>query len=402
MLIDIVDISDIEKRLNFKVTKTVVDSVFDDIAAEIQPHATIPGFRKGTASKEIVKNHYKTVIKTEASARMVHDEVVSAIRDHNLKILNNPTVVDEHRATGSRQFVGEFNLDGSFSASVIADFEPKLTVQGLEELTISEALPSVNDLVDRDLNAIRSNLAKMESVERPIEATDQVKLELLDGDSSNTVVNMSEPQLFLSNEPLLGKKVGDTVKLDMAGGMQMEGKVVSVLSRQMPEIDDELAKAASFKSLAEMKRELGQKKYSEFFAPLRAKLYSEILDTLISKNPFPIPDRWITAELGNILQRLGLKEMPKEEVQKSLREMAERNIRNNIILDAIYRDTESIHLSVDEAYGIIEREAARNGQQTEDFLTYIRNSNQYELVMSFHERNRVVDHLINKANVRST
>jgi trigger factor len=403
MLVRIEDKSGIEKQLFFSVTQSQVDESINSFIKEIAPRVEARGFRKGTAPPAVIRNQFKDIILAECSARIVHEEVSGSIREKQLKIVGSPSLIEAHRASRRKKYVGEFNLDGSFEFAVIADFEPELQVVIPPELHISEALPTLDSLVAADLEKIRASMAQLDFVERPAEASDQVSVEFLDGSNSHASVALSDtPDTFVDNTVFLDKKAGDEFDAALKDGRVIRVRLSAVFARALPALDDEFAKSALFSSLEDMKRDLISKKTNDHSVPLKAKLYNEVLTQLIEANPLEIPDRWIDAETEVICRRIGLKALPKdsEQLVQQLKQQARRNILSNIFLDAIYRERENIHMSADEAFGVVEAEAQKVGRTPDEVLTHLRNSGQYELLMSFHERNRAIDFLISQAKVK--
>lgn len=402
MLVKIEDKGSVEKQLFFSVDKFAVEKEISSFVRDITPRVEVKGFRKGTAPPSVIRNHYNDIILSECSARIVHEVVSSEIRAKNLKIVGSPILIEAHRASRSKKHVGEFNLDGSFEFAVLADFEPELTVKIPDKLVVSEKLPSTDELVEQDLQKVRASMAQLEFVERPATKEDQVSLEFSAPDNNHATVVIGEPEeLLVDNSVLVGKSAGDDVEVVLKDGRVASVKITAVFARSLPEINDDFAKSAMYESLDDMKRDLASKRTGDHALPLKAKLYAEILEQLISANPIDIPERWIDAETEVICKRIGVKSISSlgSQVSEQLRTQARKNLCSNIILDAIYRDNENIHMSADEVFGIVEREASRIGRSTDEVLTHLRNTGQYENLMSFHERNRTIDYLISQSTV---
>ena len=403
MLVKIEDKSNIEKQLFYTVDQNHVEAAINSFIKEIAPRVEARGFRKGMAPPTVIRTQFKDTVLSECSARMVHEEVTESIRVRNLKVVGSPILIEQHRASRGKKHVGEFCLDGSFQFTVLADLEPEIVANIPEELFISEAMPTVEDLVNADLNKIRASMSQLDFVEREAQEADQVSVEILNSSNGHVTVALSDPaEVFADNSIFLGKSAGDEFETALKDGRALRVRVSAVFARVLPALDDELAKSAMYSSLEDMKSEIASKKSGDHQTPLKAKLYGEILTQLLDSNSISIPDRWVDAEVEGMCKRIGLKSMAKEDAQliQQLRSQAGRNLRSNLILDAFYRDHEKIHMSADEAYRLVEVEAQKVGRSTDDVLAHLKNSGQYELLMSFHERNRVIDHLISQAKVK--
>lgn len=403
MLVKIEDKTDIEKQLFYSVDKNHVDSSIDAFIKEITPRVEARGFRKGMAPTSVIRTQFKDAILTECSARMVHEDVTESIRLRNLKFVGSPILIEAHRSSRGKKHVGEFCLDGSFQFAVLADLEPVVVAKIPDDLFISESIPTVDDLVNADLNKVRASMAQLEFVEREARSDDQVSVELLNSSSGYVSIALSDPpEVFADNLIFLGKKAGDEFETALKDGRALRVRVSAIFTRVLPVLDDEFAKSAMYSSLEDMKAEIASKKSGEHQAPLKAKLYNEILTQLIDNNPLTVPDRWVDAEVSGMCNRIGLKSISENDnhLIQQLRVQAGRNLRSNLILDAFYRDNEKIHMSADEAYHLVEIEAQKVGRSTDEVLTHLRNTGQYEPFMSFHERNRVIDYLLSQAKLK--
>lgn len=402
MLVKIEDKNNIEKQLSFKVEQTKVDAVINDFVKEIAPRVEPKGFRKGTAPASVIKSQFKDIILAECSARMVHEEVSDTIRLKNLKVVGSPILIEGHRAKGSRRHVGEFTLDGSFVFDVLADFEPQVTVT-IPSLTISETMPTLEQLVDTGLRQVQVTMSQLSLVERVATDNDQVSIEFLDGSNRHASIAIPDTNDTLSsNKVLVGKSTGDEFEVELKSGQRCQVKVSAVFERTLPELNDEFAQSALFSSLEEMRADIASKQKADFSSPLRAKLYAEILTQLMEANKIDVPSRWIDNEILTVCKRVGLKAVPAKEtpLYSQIEAVSERNVKSNLILDAIYRDNENIQMSADEAFRVVEDEAKRVGQAVDDVLTHLRNTNQYDSLMNFHERNKTIDFLISQAAIK--
>jgi trigger factor len=400
MLVNIEDINNIEKQLLFSVEPLRVEHTISSFIKEIAPRVDAKGFRKGMVPDNVIRHQYKDAILAECSARMVQEEVITSIRDRQLKVVGSPVLIEKDRMSNRKSHVGEFMLDGSFSFSVMADFEPELKVIVPDDLHISEAMPSLDSLVDDDLRKAQAALAQLDFVERPANKDDQVAVEFLDGSNNHASIMISDkPDIFASHEDFIGKSANDELEVPLADGSAVSVRITAVFAVTMPQIDNEFARSSMFESLDDMKKSLAAKRSHDYSTPLRAKIYSEILAQLVAANPVEIPGRWVDAEVTTICRRLNIEAQPGE-LLVSFKELARRNILSNLFLDSIYRDHENIHMSADEVFGIIESEAQKIGRTPDEVLTHLRNSGQYELLMSSYERNRAIDYLISQAQVK--
>ncbi len=396
MLEKVVDLGQIEKQLHFIVDQPTVDKTISAYVREIIPKVQINGFRKGAAPPAVVRRTYKDHIDAVCSEKLISEEVAAAIRDHSLRIVGRPIAEAPEGAKHS----GTYTSTGQFHFSVLADFAPQLSVT-IPSLKLSERLPAVGDLANAEIARLAASQAQLELVDRPAEYTDQVSVEVdVNGTTEYLAIAISDPpEVLVSNSVLVSAVVGQTVVGTRRDGSSIHMKVCSVFSRTLPEINDDFARSCMYESMADMRQKLTDASQESVIAPLRAKLYGEILTQLIEVNPIQLPQRWIDTETAVVCKRLGMKNVPEEgsNLRRQLNDIATRNLYGNLLLDALYAAHDEISLSHDEVMAIIQGEAGKAGVSADEVLTQLKASGQYDAFMSFYERNRVIDFLISKA-----
>lgn len=392
MLANIEDSSDFEKRLSFYVDKNSVDFTADAVARQLLPRAEVKGFRVGKAPLALVKINFDKVIKRETATKLVQEEISGAFKLRDLKLFGIPRIAEDFEPTQEKRHHGKFLEDGRFAFDVHVDCLPEIDVI-IPELTISEPLPSLDEYVESDLAKNAELLASKELVERASVLGDELLLEDADG-TTVTVMATEHNAIGAEVDNLLGKSVGDTIVVGDA-----TFKVESVLEVSSVKIDDGLAHAMQHDSLDEMRAALAKKIKDTVLPPLRAKLYEQVLTQLIEANPTNFPERWTDTEMANVMRRLGVKDLSalSEDIVTHLKNVAAKSLLSNLLLDGIYRATESIHITPDEAYTILDEEATRQNLETDGLITRLREAGHYDTFMAFHERNRVIDYLIAKA-----
>lgn len=387
----------IKRRVALTVDRDTVTEETDRVLEQAQKEVAVKGFRKGTAPKQIVRNQLGDFINAEVTSRLAYQAISDFVRDFGGgKIAGLPVVVESDRPSMGRRYVGELNIDGTFTVHADFEMEPELEVEGYVGLEVSSKKPDPEAWIDRTLAGVQDQFAQLQPSEDPAKEGDQLTLEFeADGEISTVVLNDKlDPQVY---NALLGKKAGETFEVDETE----KGTVHSVDVKELPELNDELAQLAGYESLEQMRSDIKLRAENEYAGPEKAKLIEELTTQLIEKNDFEVPQAWLDNEINMMAQRLGLKELPKDPEQvRALKELAERSVRRSFILDRIYVAEESIHLSTDELYTLAQVEAQRHNLDVESYLTLLKNNQRYEAFVSFHEQVRAVDFLVDSAVVK--
>ncbi|HEA46780.1 MAG TPA: hypothetical protein ENH97_00005 [bacterium] len=149
-----------------------------------------------------------------------------------------------------------------------------------------------------------------------------------------------------------------------------------IKEKNLPEINDEFAKDLKSSSLKELKRRIREdleryeREHSERI------LRDNLMDWLIRKTPFPLPQAMVERELEAMVEealtrmrysgidpkRMGIEET---KLKERYRPSAEKKVRNTLILEEVGKK-ENIEVSEDEIGKRIEEMAKASGQKKED------------------------------------
>jgi trigger factor len=166
----------------------------------------------------------------------------------------------------------EFDFAQPTSESEPWSFTATVEVQPLPEIvdwtTLEVPCPEAEvpeELVEREIEALRRSVAELVAVDRPAQEGDTVVVDLLspNGESqSDTVVEIGSGRLVEEIESaIVGGKPGDSadVSYELADGSMARVTVTvkHVNEQVLPEVDDELARSASeFDTLAELRADI--------------------------------------------------------------------------------------------------------------------------------------------------
>src|SRR6516225_8483032 len=87
MKVELTDISQCKKSLDFEVPQDVVDHEIGHIAQEFARKARVPGFRPGKAPVAVVKTRYRDEIVSEMMQHLMPKYFGDAIEEHKLDII---------------------------------------------------------------------------------------------------------------------------------------------------------------------------------------------------------------------------------------------------------------------------------------------------------------------------
>ncbi len=287
-------------------------------AVRISERAAIKGFRSGKAPYETVKKEVGEMnILNEALETIIQETFFNAVVSEKLDTIGMPKVDIEKLAPGN---------DVVFRATVA--LLPAVKLADIKKISVKkEVKPTTEKDVDETLNAIRGMHAKEALKTGVAEKTDKLVIDMdmyLDkvpvegGQAHDYQVYLSEQHYIPGfNEQLIGLKKDETkdFSLDFApthyqkhlAGKKVDFKVKvkDVFERQLPEIDDELAKKLGQESMLKLKELINSNITAEHEQKAEQKAEIELLDKLIDGSNFEIiPDVLIDAERQKMFYEL--------------------------------------------------------------------------------------------------
>jgi trigger factor len=352
---------------------------------EIGAQVTIPGFRKGKVPAQVIDQRVgRGAVLQEAVEEAIPQQIVAAVKEHDVKLLGRPEVDIQEFADGQPL---------KFTAEV--DVRPEVELPELSAISVEVDPIKIDDSeIDAQVDALRQRFATLKTVERAAADGDFVQIDLLatvdgaeveGGQASNVSHEVGSGQLLPGlDEVLVGMSAGDEQSFvtQLVGG-EHAGKdadvkvtVRTVKEKELPELDDEFAGLASeFDTLQELRDNLRErltrvKKVEQLYAA-RDKALTEI----VKLSGVPAPEGVVRDEvaqrkqsMAQELERVGAslteyleaEEKTEEQIDEELAEAATEGVKIQLVLDAL-ADANDIQVSDDEFGHEIVHRAQRVG-----------------------------------------
>jgi trigger factor len=237
---------------------------------------------------------------------------------------------------------------------------PKPELADWTKLQVPYAEPVVpDDLVDHELNVLRSTVAELTPVEgRPATLGDAVVVDLVADDSGERdyVVELGSGQLIPEvEEQLVGMKAGETkeIELEAAGDaepIKVQAVVKEIKEKVLPELDDELARSASeFDTLEELRTDIEERIREQVEAEVNEVFRRAALERLVEASQVQVSGplveartRTLVRELDAVLQRSGgsletyiqMSGDSPEDLIRRLRDQAAASVAGELVLEA--------------------------------------------------------------------
>ncbi len=355
-----------------KLTITVPAADVDEAIAEaykaVGKKMRIPGFRKGHAPRPVVDNYVgRDHVLAEATEAVLNDFYPKAVDAEGLRPIESP----ETEALETVQ-QGE---DFTFEANVVT--RPELVLESADDITIEIPPRAVSDAeMDAQIDELRERFASLEPVEdRGLGENDFALISFVgyvDGETYEG--NEVDKYLYEMGRGLMPKEFDDGIlglepgaearvefeipdtssKEEFVGKKaQFDVVVHEIKAKRLPEVDDEFASQMGFDTLDEMKTDLRLRlDQQKEFAFIQAK-EKAAREELARRTPGDLPESMIQGRMRSLftdfdrrLQDQGTTleayseatGLTTEILEAELRRDAEELIREDLALEALFRD----------------------------------------------------------------
>jgi trigger factor len=403
----------------FDELKTSLDEAYKAISSQVR----VPGFRPGKVPARIIDQRVgRAAVLEEAINKALPKAYSDAVRESGVKALGQPDI---------EVTTLEDNDHLAFTAEV--DVRPEISIPAYDGLavTVDDAVVT-DDEIDEQFDALRARFGTLNSVERPVETGDFVSIDLsaavdgveVDGGSAKGLsYEVGSANLVDGlDDAILGKSAGDSVtfasKLAFGehAGSDADITVVinSVKERELPAADDDFAQLASeFDTIDELKADLKERLNRVKVLGQGAEARDKVLEVLVDSTEVPLPESSVQAEIDwrehDVVHQLGHDDQAferfletegktKDEFTAELREVAEKSVKTQFILDSI-ADAEAVSVSDAELTEYIVRQAQRYGMGPQEFADQIVQAGNIAALVADVRRNKALATVLESATV---
>ena len=420
-----VDAASIEEAYKAKLNK---------YAKEIQ----MKGFRKGKAPTSVIESKFGSAIREESTFDLMESSLKETIetleeKDKPLQF-STPALQDEEKLI-------PFKTDSDTTFTVHYDVKPSFELPQYTGLDIKYNSTEVADSdVDAEIEKLREQNAVVLKKDTPVAKGDIVTCNYVELDSEgNEVPGTSRKDFTFTvgssynfygfDDDIIGMAKGEEKKFEKTYGEDYanpdyKGKTITLIvnvtevkERQLPEVDDEFAQDVKeeYNTVEDMKNAIKANLQKEVDEMVDNAKKDAIIEKLNESVNFAVPASMVDFELESswrdYVRQTGLSEdqilnyfkqsgMTKESFTEGWREPATKNLKNQLILEAIQKKE---NFEVDEA--ALEEELKKNIKEDTDestkeyYRNVLRDNMQYAKVFPFliENNNLTVDKVLSKS-----
>jgi trigger factor len=378
------DLTPVRKRLTIEVSADSVQAELDRAFHQLAHRATLRGFRPGKAPRSVLERAFGAEVRRDVLGRLVEQSFHAAVEQHGLAVVGDPEIDVPALTPGE-----------PLRYAAIVDVRPEIVLGDLGGLRVQPPSTVVGEEdVAHALEAMRESVAQLRPIEdrTVIEAGDIVRIDLtsrLEGADptrrEGVLVEAGAGSFPLALErQLVGQQRGAQLTLrvpypadhpnsGLAGKTaELDVAVRELRAKDLPALDDDFARdhgrCDSLEALrARVRADLEQDARTRAADAVR----EQIVEQLLARHAFDVPstlvDRRGQALLASLEVRLPAgaeREQALTRLREQLRPAAERQVRAELLLDAVAA-REAIEVGDDDVGAEIDAIAAREGQVRE-------------------------------------
>lgn len=363
-----------------------VAKTYSKVIKRYQKLARIPGFRAGKVPETLVRSRFARELRQEVMEALVSEKFRSEIEARNLRPISEPQLLDLQLIDGQPlRFKAAFEV------------LPEFDVSGYDTVRAEKPTAELSDTeLEAETRHMLENFATVEPVEedRPLADGDWAEIQFKgtvkplaqtvteEGASAPTEEPVIGEDVLIEiggtntlpafTEGLRGAKVGQELSFEVEypadfGESRLAGQIIdydvtvkAIKKKTYPERDAELAKQlGNAETWEEFQTQLRERTLARKREALESRARNKMLDEIISKYSFPVPESFVQQQVDARLERglraLAQQGMGSEDMRKldfarlraAQRDDAEREVRASLVLDRI-ADAENVTVSDQE------------------------------------------------------
>ncbi len=305
------------KQLSLKFSAEDVNRAFEKSYDDINSYVRIKGFRKGHAPRRTLARRFAREAAEGVRDALIQSDVKKAVEDEKLRVFGQLTLQNRaNMPTEGKEY------------SLIVDFDviPDFDLPEYKGIELSEREVNVDDSkVDEALERYRRMFADYKPVDEPAQKEDIIEVNFVAKHGDEEIMAMNDQRLRVDGEILFGlpcpdlvekftgAKKDDVINLKLTlpedhSNHDLRGKeadiVVTVLKVNrgtLPEMNDALAEGLGMGSLGQFRERIKNNLIREAYVQVRQEEEGEIIDKLVEKATFDLPEAAVKAEANDMV-----------------------------------------------------------------------------------------------------
>ncbi len=428
---EITEVSSTRRELKIEIPAEIVKEAYNRVSQKYAKGASVPGFRKGFASLDVVRTRYKNEIRQDVMQEILPKTISDALQENDQMPISEPEVhlddAENVKFNGSQAIqlhvhyevmpeVPEPKYDGyELTRRVRPVLDGEIEDYIEQRRDESAVLVPVEDRKAQDGDTVIADLEgtfEGEPDAEPIKVEDlEVKLgdDLIEKSFSDNLQGVEE-----DDEKEFSVSYADDFSSPALAGktVHYKAKVKSVGKIEKPALDDEWATSLDeeFESLEDLRTKLREDIEKHAQGDADARLRVDAVNKLVEENSFDVPSAIVENQAQNLLQNfaqdLAQRGMDLQQVEQGfveaaygqMRMQAERDVRGAMLLEKI-ADLENVEVSQEEIDEELENMGRYYGVSAAEILESLRKNNAEGNIAHNLRTNKAIKAIVDKAKI---
>lgn len=316
---EIKTLSSCRKELNIVMDKTELEPIREKETRRVQRDVQMPGFRKGKAPLNMVKQSYGQAIEAYTLESAIDHALHHSVEENKIVVVGTPEAKNV-----------DFNEEGNLVIAIEVDTYPEIEIKKYKGLALTRDKYVITDqFVDNTIERLRRERATRIAVEEPVEKDHIVHLDMQELDPSGvpvigkkyTDINVRvgegrfDPEL---EEQLIGIKPKETRMVskqypddfpqkEFAGKKESYSITVKKVEKEkLPELDEEFFKTlnAEIKSIDDLKTFTRERLEADYEREAENRFLQDLSQKLLEENPYDVPQALVENYLDHIVDNM--------------------------------------------------------------------------------------------------
>lgn len=360
----------IEVKFGADEFETAINTVYNRQKSRI----TIPGFRKGKATRKLIETHYgANVFYEDAVNSLYNDNIEEIIDKTGLEVVNveNTQLVEVSKENGV-----------SIKADIIV--KPEVEVSDYKGISVKKIVKTVTDeAVEEEINKMRDRVSRIVTVDgRAVQDGDTAVIDFegfvddlpFDGGKGEKFPLEIGSHTFIPGfeEQIIGKNINDEFDVNVTFPEDYQAdnlkgkpavfkcKLHEIKAKEMPELDDDFVKDVSDKdTVDELKAEIRENLEKQYAEEAEDASDTELMDKMLENMKAEIPQvmyerrideiarEWVARTRININDYLKYTGMTMTQFRANFKDAAKRQVNMRLCLEKIAK-LENIEVSAED------------------------------------------------------
>ena len=326
------------REISVDIPADVVGKQWDKTVQEYAKHARVPGFRKGKVPASVIRNRFSDDIRKDVFEALVPHAFREAVQKEGYRPVTEPRLLDLQMEPGGPlhfkaafEVLPDFEL-GSYQdikfdkpAVAVTDEEIEAELKTLQERQASYDPVEDRALADGDFAQISFKAVPKEEAQASEQEEKPDEQAAKPAEGEGQPVQMDEVLLEIGapntvrefSENLRGAKPGEERAFDVTypadyAEPRLAGKTITyttkingIKKKSLPELNDGFARELSqeFQTVDDLKNRIREGMESERKHQATHEIKEKILDQLMGRHEFPVPEALVQYQIESRLRR---------------------------------------------------------------------------------------------------